>query len=160
MRKILLLLSFLAFTTSTAFAQVEGVVSPSGDVMSDMQATEITEEHIIFGEPMPDVMEKFRLGEAIQKFDHLRGVEMQLSGTAQKCAGEDCWILLMDGGQKAKVILLDDRLSIPVDVAGKEVTVFGMLEEFLVGNPDQATETNEQTPREFHIIARSVRVSR
>ncbi|MBN1446878.1 MAG: hypothetical protein JXA28_03020 [Bacteroidetes bacterium] len=160
MRKIVLLLAILTFTASTGYAQTDGVVSPAGDVSTDAHVTEITEEYMVYGEPMPDILEKFRLGEAIQKFDQVRGMEMQLTGIAQKCPGDDCWVILTDGGQKAKVILLDDRLTVSTDVTGKEITVFGMLEEFLPENPDQAKTQGDAIPREFHIISRSVRVPR
>ena len=159
MRTILFLMAILVFGASAAFAQVEGAVSSDGEMMTDEQVTEVTEDYIVFGEPMPDVMEKLRLSEAVDRFDELRGVEMQISGTAQPCAGEDCWVMLIDGGAKATVMLLDDRLTIPMDVAGKEITVFGMLEEAF--DPDAAEQglgASSEEPKDLHVIARSVRI--
>lgn len=159
MRTIFFLMTFIVFGASAAMAQVEGAVSSDGEVMSDTQVTEVTAEYIVFGEPMPDVMEKMALAEAVKRFEELRGVEMQITGTAQPCPNEDCWVMLTDGGTRATVMLLDDRLTIPMDVTGKEITVFGMLEEhFDPAEAEQELDEGSEEPKDLHVIARSVRI--
>ena len=158
MRKIFLLMAILVFSASTALAQVDGAISPAGDVITDQQAAEVTDSYIVYGEPMPDVMEKMRLSEAIQRFDETRGLEMQITGTAQPCAEKDGWVLLQDGGNSAKVILIDEHLTIPVNVNGKEITVFGLLEEQMPDPKSNAKPKDENAPRKYVVITRSVRV--
>ncbi|MDT8324478.1 MAG: hypothetical protein RRA94_10220 [Bacteroidota bacterium] len=152
---------FLA-ASITAFAQAEGAVSEAGDVYSDSQAIEITEEYELYGEPMPDVEEKFRLGAAVSQFQNYIGAEMQISGTvAGMCGGEECYFTMKDGGSTAKVVLIDPGAPMPQDISGREVTVLGMLEATdTEGNPQMEPSDDGQAPKHFRILTRSIRVMR
>lgn len=152
---------FLA-AAGTAFAQVAGAVSDAGDVYSDTQAIEITEEYELYGEPMPDVEEKFRLGEAVGQFQNYIGAEMQISGNvARMCGDERCYFVMQDGGKSANVVLIDPGAPMPQDISGREVTVLGMLEAVdAEGNPQMEPADDGQAPKNFRILTRSVRVMR
>ena len=155
-----LLLFFAA--SLTAVAQSDGNISEAGDVYSDSQAIEATGEYELYGEPMPDVMEKFSLGDAVAQFGEFIGAEMQISGlVARMCGGEECYFMLEDGGKTAKVILVDPSAPMPSEIAGRNVTVFGMLEAVdAEGNPQVEASEDGKGSLHFRILTRSVRVNR
>jgi len=158
MRTIFFLMAFLVLGASAAMAQVEGTVGADGNVVMDTPAGEDADGMTEFGEPMPDIMEKFRLAEVADRFEELAGVEMQITGTAQPCPDDNCWMLLQDGGAEAKMMLVNHDMNISMDLTGKEITVFGMLEPHMEADPNQVQAAADDVKPTFHIIVRSVRV--
>ncbi len=154
---------FLFLAASVAsYAQVAGAVSEAGDVYSDSQAIMITEEFELYGEPMPDVEEKFRLGAAIGQLQNYMGAEMQISGKVTRmCGDESCYFIMQDAGREAKVMLIDPGAPMPKDISGREVTVLGQLEATdAEGNPQMESGDDGQAPKHYRILTRSVRVMR
>ncbi|MCB2205873.1 hypothetical protein KQI65_14100 [bacterium] len=152
---------FLFALSLTAFAQNSDGVSAAGDVYggSDSQAVEMNDEWAIYGEPMPDVMEKFTLSELSKQKDPVIGVEMQVTGTAGKmCGSDECFFMLEDGGSSAKVIRIDPASNMPEDLTGRKVTVFGMLEPIEdAGEPNDGME-RQDAPKTYRIMMRSLKV--
>jgi hypothetical protein len=158
MKYITLALFLVTFTATTAFAQ-DGAVSEAGDVYSDTQAIEITDGYELYGEPMPDVMEKFRLAEAIDRYQELIGAEMQITGmVARMCRSNDCFVMLEDAGKEAKVILVDPSAAMPDDIDGREITVFGILEVIESTSPPQTGADAKDAPKKFRMMIRSVKL--
>jgi hypothetical protein len=162
MRFLISSLFLFLVASVTAFAQVAGAVSEAGDVYSDSQAIMITEEFELYGEPMPDVEEKFRLGAAIGQFQNYIGAEMQISGSVVRmCGDETCYFIMQDAGKEAKVVLIDPGAPMPKDISGREVTVLGQLEATdAAGNPQMEPSEDGQAPKHYRIMTRSVRVMR
>ena len=160
--RYMLLPLLLVFAAATTYAQV----SEAGDVYSDSKAIEINEEYELYGEPMPDVMEKFRVGEAISQWESLMGVELQISGSVVDYRNtEACFVILEDGGKRLTVTLVDPHAPMPSSVMGRDMTVFGTLEALDKGRhpqipPPPGSAEKVDAPKSFRILARSIRLNK
>jgi hypothetical protein len=141
-----------------ANAQADGAVGGSDD-------GSVNTNLVVYGEPIPPIEEVFTLSDAISRADELMGVEMIITGSIAGPCENDCWMVLSESGKSAKIVFFDRGVKLPTNVMGKEIEVFGNLEEEpqVMEKPSTSVSIRRgaaEPEKQYRIMARSIRLEK
>lgn len=124
-----------------------------------------------FGQPLPKGMSAQPLVKLMAEFKKSEKKTVVLEAEAKKvCQKKGCWMVLKDGDAEVRTLFKDYGFFVPKDLMGKQVRVFGTLQEKTLSaatqrhylkdegaSPEEVAEVKEEK-REFQFVAEGVEI--